>query len=59
MTSPAGLPVSTVHGFIGDMLELIRRKSPDYIICAFDLSEITFRNELYDQYKATSRIDAR
>ena len=52
MNSPAGLPVSTVHGFVGDMLELIRRKSPDYIICAFDLSEITFRNQLFDQYKA-------
>jgi len=52
MTSPTGLPVSTVHGFIGDMLELIRRKSPDYIVCAFDLSEITFRNVLYPQYKA-------
>jgi len=25
---------------------------PDFLICAFDLSEITFRNELYDQYKA-------
>ncbi len=52
MTSPAGLPVATVHGFIGDMLELARRKSPDYVICAFDLSEITFRNQLFDQYKA-------
>ncbi len=52
MNSPAGLPVSTVHGFVGDLLELIRRKSPDYIICAFDLSEITFRNQLFDQYKA-------
>ncbi|MGV3486907.1 MAG: DNA polymerase I, partial [Planctomycetaceae bacterium] len=52
MNSPAGLPVSTVHGFVGDMLELVRRKSPDYVVCAFDLSDITFRNELYDQYKA-------
>ncbi len=51
MNSPAGLPVSTVHGFIGDMLELVRRKSPDYLVCAFDLSEITFRNELFAQYK--------
>jgi len=52
MTSPAGLPVATVHGFVGDLLELVRRKAPDYIICAFDLSEITFRNQLFDQYKA-------
>ena len=52
MNSPTGLPVSTVHGFIGDMLELVRRKQPAYVICAFDLSEITFRNQLSDQYKA-------
>jgi len=52
MTSPTGLPVSTVHGFVGDMLELIRRKSPDFVVCAFDLSEVTFRNQLFDQYKA-------
>ncbi len=52
MNSPTGLPVSTVHGFIGDMLELVRRKRPAYVICAFDLSEITFRNQLSEQYKA-------
>ncbi len=34
------------------MLELVRRKQPAYVICAFDLSEITFRNELSEQYKA-------
>ena len=52
MTSPAGAPVAAVHGFVGDMLELITRKSPTHLICAFDKSEITFRNKLYDQYKA-------
>lgn len=52
MTSPAGAPVAAVHGFVGDMLELITRKSPTHLICAFDMSEITFRNQLYDQYKA-------
>lgn len=52
MTSPAGAPVAAIHGFVGDMLELITRKSPTYLICAFDKSEQTFRNVLYDQYKA-------
>lgn len=52
MTSPQGWPVSTVHGFIGDLLELIQRKSPTHLLCAFDHSDVTFRNELYDQYKA-------
>ncbi|TVP95163.1 MAG: DNA polymerase I [Planctomycetaceae bacterium] len=52
MTSPLGLPVATVHGFVGDLLELIQRKSPTHVICAFDHSDRTFRNDLYDQYKA-------
>ncbi|MFG0265806.1 MAG: DNA polymerase I [Rhodopirellula sp. JB055] len=52
MTSTGGLPVSAVYGFVGDMLELISRKNPDYLIAAFDKSEVTFRNELYPDYKA-------
>ncbi len=52
MTSPQGWPVSTVHGFVGDLLELINRMAPKYLICAFDHSDKTFRNDLYDQYKA-------
>ena len=52
MTSGNGLPVSTVYGFVGDLLELIGSKRPDYLIAAFDKSEVTFRSQLYDQYKA-------
>lgn len=52
MSSPSGLAVSAVYGFLGDMLELIARKSPDYLFCAFDKSEVTFRNVLYAEYKA-------
>ncbi|MFG0289790.1 MAG: DNA polymerase I [Rhodopirellula sp. JB044] len=52
MTSTGGLPVNAVYGFVGDMLELISRKNPDYLIATFDKSEITFRNELFPQYKA-------
>ncbi|MEM6366645.1 MAG: 5'-3' exonuclease H3TH domain-containing protein, partial [Planctomycetota bacterium] len=52
MTSGGGLPVSAVYGFVGDMLELIERKQPEYLIAAFDKSEITFRNDLYPKYKA-------
>src|SRR5690606_2537918 len=52
MTSPAGFPVAAVHGFLGDLLELVSRKQPDFLFCAFDKSEETFRNELYAEYKA-------
>ncbi|TWU16714.1 DNA polymerase I [Allorhodopirellula heiligendammensis] len=52
MTSTGGLPVAAVYGFVGDMLELIARKNPDYLIAAFDRGAITFRNDLYPEYKA-------
>ncbi|MCA9193105.1 MAG: DNA polymerase I [Planctomycetales bacterium] len=52
MSSPNGTPVSVVHGFLRDILDLRDRWQPAFIWCAFDLSEITFRNELYEPYKA-------
>ncbi len=52
MSSPGGEPVGAVFGFVRDMLYLIEDKKPDALICAFDLSGPTFRDELFDAYKA-------
>lgn len=52
MTSPDGRTIHAVYGFTRDILDIIKKYQPDYLICAFDRSEVTFRNELYDQYKA-------
>jgi DNA polymerase-1 len=52
MSSPRGEQVGAVFGFVRDMLYLIEEKKPDALICAFDLSGPTFRNELYGDYKA-------
>ena len=52
MTSPNGMEVGAVHGFLRDLADLRAKWQPDFLICAFDLSENTFRNDLYDQYKA-------
>jgi DNA polymerase-1 len=51
MTSPTGLPTNAVFGFVRDLLYLRKRK-PDYLVCAFDLPQPTFRSELYKEYKA-------
>ena len=51
MTSPSGLPTNAVFGFVRDLLYLRRRK-PDYLVCAFDRPEPTFRSELFPDYKA-------
>ncbi len=52
MTSPRGEPVNALFGFTKDLMKLIEEKRPDALLCAFDLPGGTFRNELYDGYKA-------
>ena len=52
MTSPRGEPVAAVYGFTRDLLYLIEQKRPDALICAFDLPGLTFRHQIYDDYKA-------
>jgi len=52
MTSPHGVEVGAVHGFLRDIATLLQQYSPTYLICAFDASEDTFRNTLYPAYKA-------
>jgi DNA polymerase-1 len=52
MTGPRGEPVAAVFGFTRDMLAIINARKPDYLLCAYDLSGPTFRNELFADYKA-------
>jgi DNA polymerase-1 len=57
LTRPSdGLPVGAVHGFCGMLWKLLRETGelspPTHFAVIFDLSEHTFRNELYADYKA-------
>ena len=52
MTSTRGEPVNAVYGFVRDVLFLLEKKKPDCLLCAFDLPGPTFRDAIYDQYKA-------
>jgi DNA polymerase-1 len=53
MTSPTGQPVGAIHGFTRDILDLLEKKKPDLLFCAFDApGGETFRHELYEPYKA-------
>src|SRR5437764_1470535 len=51
MSSPTGVPTNAVFGFVRDMLYL-RSLHPDYLVCAFDRAEPTFRTAIYPDYKA-------
>lgn len=52
MSSPSGQPVGAVHGFLRDILDLLDKLQPDFLACAFDKGSVTFRNEIYPEYKA-------
>ena len=51
-----GLPIGAVSGFCNMLFKLLEElKGPDrptHFACIFDASSHTFRNEMYDQYKA-------
>jgi DNA polymerase-1 len=51
-----GLPVGAVSGFCNMLWKLLQDASagvkPTHLAVVFDKSEVTFRNQMYDQYKA-------
>ena len=47
-----GLHTSALFGFCNQIIKLIRSEDPDYIVCAFDSKEKTFRHEMFKDYKA-------
>src|SRR5262245_60607273 len=51
MSSPGGMPTNALFGFLRDLL-FLRSLDPNYLVCAFDRSEPTFRSDLYAPYKA-------
>jgi DNA polymerase-1 len=57
LTRPSdGLPVGAVHGFCAMLWKLLREskasEAPTHIAVIFDAGAETFRNEIYDKYKA-------
>ncbi len=47
-----GTPTGAVYGFTGMLLKLLREHHPDHLGVVFDVSDKTFRRELYPAYKA-------
>jgi len=47
-----GLHTNAVYGFTTMMVKLLGELKPDLIAVAFDKGKITFRNEIYSEYKA-------
>ena len=52
LRSPSGLPTKVPYVFANMLRKLAKDWSPDYLAVVFDLPGPTFRDELYDKYKA-------
>lgn len=53
LTNSDGLHTHGIYGFLNILLKEIAEENPDYIACAFDVSRVTFRTEMYKDYKGT------
>ncbi len=47
-----GFNTSAILGFTNTLIEVLEKENPTHIGVAFDPSEPTFRNEIYEEYKA-------
>ncbi|NWF76826.1 MAG: DNA polymerase I [Nitrospirae bacterium] len=52
LSSSKGLPTNAIFGFTNMLLKIIREKSPDAILVAFDSPIPTERHRIYEEYKA-------
>lgn len=55
LTNSSGEFSNAVYGFAIQIIHIIQNIKPNYIVVAFDASKKTFRNELYNDYKATRK----
>ncbi len=52
LSSPSGQPTNAIYGFVQMLLKLVKDYQPKYLAIVFDAGRITFRNEIYADYKA-------
>src|SRR2546428_690748 len=52
LVSPTGMPTKAVYIFLRTLRKLLKEHSPDYVAVAFDLAAPTFRDKLFEKYKA-------
>jgi DNA polymerase I len=45
-------PTWAIYGFFNILLSLIKKLRPDAVVVSFDIGRVTFRNDLYPEYKA-------
>lgn len=51
LNNALGVPTNAVYGFLTMLVKLFDRLQPNYVAVAFDKGKVTFRTELYEDYK--------
>src|SRR4030081_665733 len=52
LNNSRGLPTNATYGFIRMLLKLLKDARPSHIAVVFDSSKKTFRDDLFENYKA-------
>lgn len=52
LSTPSGVPVNAVYGFLSMITKLFKEEKPDYMVFTYDRKEPSFRKNLYADYKA-------
>lgn len=52
LTSPDGQPTGAIFGFSNILKKILTSEKPDYLAVAIDMEGKTFRDDLFEQYKA-------
>lgn len=55
LTNSEGLHTNAVYGFLNILFKILEEEQPDYLTVAFDVSQPTFRHEMYPEYKGTRK----
>jgi len=52
LTSPSGMPTKAIYIFVRTLRKLLKDHHPNHVAVAFDLAAPTFRDKLFEEYKA-------
>ena len=52
LSSPSGFPTNALYGFTQMLLKVLKDRQPDHVAVVFDAGRVTFRTEMYPEYKA-------
>lgn len=55
LTTRDGTHTNAIHGFLAMLIQVVRDKTPDYLVVTFDTKGGNFRHEMYAEYKGTRK----